>query len=354
MSWLFSRALVEASSGATSWGGELCAPSNGSPTPQAYLSPDRMTAFSRPSRFGMTFAPLTADRGADVLTWFLAGFPVRTSALQARAQASTASDPACGHTWRELWATFDPASSSWRTLQPSLLADSAELSPTWPRSGMTAAGRCWALPMLGRRTSATDSGLWVPTPIRNDAEKRGDFDPMRSWGLAGFAKLFPTPTASGFDVQDVPLLLARREACKEKNKNGNGFGLTLNQWVKVQNWPTPTSSLGTKGGRVTPRKSREGGTLIEAVSARAWPTPTRHDGTQVDTDSHRDGRRNQPCLGSLVNQEAGTRGGQLNPTWVEWLMGWPLGWTDLKPLATAKCQSAPPQLGAFSQVEVAA
>jgi hypothetical protein len=25
-------------------------------------------------------------------------------------------------------------------------------------------------------------------------------------------------------------------------------------------------------------------------------------------------------------------GGTLNPTWVEWLIGWPLGWTDLKPL----------------------
>ena len=24
-----------------------------------------------------------------------------------------------------------------------------------------------------------------------------------------------------------------------------------------------------------------------------------------------------------------TVGGQLNPTWVEWLMGFPLGWTDL-------------------------
>jgi hypothetical protein len=24
--------------------------------------------------------------------------------------------------------------------------------------------------------------------------------------------------------------------------------------------------------------------------------------------------------------------GQLNPTWVEWLMGWPLGWTGLEPL----------------------
>ncbi|MNP65584.1 hypothetical protein D3C76_1611870 [compost metagenome] len=26
-------------------------------------------------------------------------------------------------------------------------------------------------------------------------------------------------------------------------------------------------------------------------------------------------------------------GGQLNPEWVEWLMGWPIGWTDLRPLA---------------------
>ena len=33
--------------------------------------------------------------------------------------------------------------------------------------------------------------------------------------------------------------------------------------------------------------------------------------------------------------EAGTPG-RLNPTWVEWLMGWPLGWTDLKPLETDK------------------
>ncbi len=29
-------------------------------------------------------------------------------------------------------------------------------------------------------------------------------------------------------------------------------------------------------------------------------------------------------------------GGHLNPTWVEWLMGWPVGWTDLKPLETDK------------------
>lgn len=28
--------------------------------------------------------------------------------------------------------------------------------------------------------------------------------------------------------------------------------------------------------------------------------------------------------------------GQLNPQWVEWFMGWPIGWTELKPLAMDK------------------
>jgi hypothetical protein len=31
-------------------------------------------------------------------------------------------------------------------------------------------------------------------------------------------------------------------------------------------------------------------------------------------------------------------GGTLNPNWVEWLMGWPIGWTDLKPLEMGKFQ----------------
>ncbi|WKV98427.1 DNA cytosine methyltransferase [Pseudomonas sp. H22_DOA] len=32
-------------------------------------------------------------------------------------------------------------------------------------------------------------------------------------------------------------------------------------------------------------------------------------------------------------------GGHLNPEWAEWLMGWPIGWTDLRPLATDRFQS---------------
>jgi len=29
-------------------------------------------------------------------------------------------------------------------------------------------------------------------------------------------------------------------------------------------------------------------------------------------------------------------GGRMNPAWGEWLMGWPIGWTDKTPLATDK------------------
>jgi hypothetical protein len=34
-------------------------------------------------------------------------------------------------------------------------------------------------------------------------------------------------------------------------------------------------------------------------------------------------------------------GGQLNPPWVEWLMGWPIGWTDLRPLETDRFHKWP-------------
>ena len=50
---------------------------------------------------------------------------------------------------------------------------------------------------------------------------------------------------------------------------------------------------------------------------RLWPTPREF----MDKDSTTD--RGKGNLGEKV-------GGQLNPTWVEWLMGYPPGWTDLK------------------------
>ena len=84
MSWLFSRALVEAFSADTCSDGARSALLSGSPTPRAFLPPDRMTAFSRPSRFGMTFGPLTDTLGAELLTWFREASRARTSAQQGK------------------------------------------------------------------------------------------------------------------------------------------------------------------------------------------------------------------------------------------------------------------------------
>jgi site-specific DNA-cytosine methylase len=70
--------------------------------------------------------------------------------------------------------------------------------------------------------------------------------------------------------------------------------------------------------------------LETVVGRRTWPTPTAHNAKETNAPS--EAMRNEPTLASRV-------GGHLNPTWVEWLMGWPLGWTDLKPLETDKFQS---------------
>ena len=80
MSWLFSQALVAEYSAASCSDGARSALLSGSPTPRAFLPPDRMTAFSRPSRFGMTFGPLTDTLGAELLTWFREASRARTSA----------------------------------------------------------------------------------------------------------------------------------------------------------------------------------------------------------------------------------------------------------------------------------
>jgi len=304
MSWLFSRALVEAFSAATCSAGAQSAPLSGSPTPQAYLPPDRMTAFSRPSRLGMTFAPLTESLGADVLTWCLEASRAKTSALPARGQASPASDPACGPTWRASLAKFDPVSSSWKTVQLSLLGASDESLVTWPRSGMTADGQCWELPTLERPTAANDSGLW------------------------------PTPTCpnGGRSVAHVTDWRSERTAYNAKGKK---VQVDLGQAVK--RWPTPTSSLGTNGGLVTPAKAREGGTLIEALSARTYATPTARDWRSGKASQATHDKNSRPLSEQI--------GGSLNPTWVEWLMGWPLGWTDLEPSVTDKYRHALPKHG---------
>jgi len=65
----------------------------------------------------------------------------------------------------------------------------------------------------------------------------------------------------------------------------------------------------------------------EGKGSGYWPTPMAHNAQEGAYPAEY--RRNSPTLAARV-------GGKLNPAWVEWLMGWPLGWTGLEPLEMDK------------------
>ena len=59
------------------------------------------------------------------------------------------------------------------------------------------------------------------------------------------------------------------------------------------------------------------------------PTPTCHNAKEGAYPAEY--TRKTPTLATHV-------GGKIHPEFTEWMMGWPLGWTDLKPLETDKYQ----------------
>ena len=159
MSWLFSQALVEEYLGENFSDGEQSVPLNGSNTPQAYCAPDKMTGFSRLSRFGMTYKPLTESRGEELLTLYLAAFHALTFQQQEKAQESMEKPLECGEKWRGSFTKYNPDSSSWKTAQCSLLGDLDEFSETWPRWGLMLNGECWEQQTLVQSTKGIVFGL---------------------------------------------------------------------------------------------------------------------------------------------------------------------------------------------------
>lgn len=81
--------------------------------------------------------------------------------------------------------------------------------------------------------------------------------------------------------------------------------------------------------------------IPECGQPSQWPTPT----AQADAGSRNtEGSKAHPGTGladaALTGSSASGRQGnrrRLNPLFVEWLMGWPRGWTDFGPVATEWC-----------------
>jgi hypothetical protein len=301
-----SQALEEEYLGDTCSDGKPSVQSSGNHTQLAYLPPDKMTAFSRLSRFGMTFKPLTENRGEELLTLYLAAFPVRTSAAQERAQDSKEADQVCGNTWLELSMKYDPDSHSWRTHQ-CLWDEALQWSlVTLPKWGMTVSGVLFQHPTAERPISGTGSGLWL-TPRATDTSKgEGNHTFIKRMG-------------------------DRTENCAQS---------LAAQVNNPQTWPTPRS-CSAMASTITPESAWNQDrfpNLETMVGRRTFPTPTAHNSKETNAPS--EAMRNEPTLASIA-------GGHLNPMWVEWLIGWPLGWTDLRPLETDRFHAWQQQHGGY-------
>ena len=70
---------------------------------------------------------------------------------------------------RESFAKFDRDTCSWKIPQCLFQGEWALYSETWPRWGMMRGGECWEVAKLEHLTDATESGLWLPTPLKGDA-----------------------------------------------------------------------------------------------------------------------------------------------------------------------------------------
>lgn len=204
-----------------------------------------------------TSPPLTLSAG---------GSPVRTSLSLAEGLASSQNHEVdFGLSTPESFARFDPASSSWRTSQHSLLEGSTLYSESWPRAGMMRNGTVCRRQPSAPLTDATDSFSW-PTPRASDGKSAGP------------------------GTKDATLI----------RRGNSGFGWNLAEAVQV--------------------KARN---LYPTPQARDWK-----DG--LNPKPH--GRHSESLPIVIAGQEP--NGGALNPTWVEWLMGFPSGWTDLEPSGT--------------------
>ena len=181
--------------------------------------------------------------------------------------------------------TWDQESSSWKTSQASLLTAMQESwSGSWPSAGMTLFGVCFQLPPLERPMLGRAGGAW------------------------------PTPTASERPNQAGVVTASKRS--EERLRSGEIKRIRKTRaptlTTAVSHWPTPRANLVTSVTEVK-AKERLGKHRLEDWAAVHFPR------TQT---TERDG------------EKSSNKTVQLNPRFVEWLMGLPTGWTDSKPFGT--------------------
>ena len=204
-----------------------------------------------------------------------------------------------------------------------------------------------------------------PTPRTEDAERCGNH-PNAVDSLNGAVALWPTPRtltggcetkdsktargSGGTDLQTTAQLWATPRAGKvtaEKAEHWNmrqaEGGVSMPPLaMQAALWPTPRPAEADHAGR---RKIMPSSTVGLVETATLWPTPAERDWKGPNGTEHLEkgtGRKhldqlpNFVCPCSLLDPQTSTPGGKssrttrrLNPRFVEWLMGWPLGWSEI-------------------------
>lgn len=114
----------------------------------------------------------------------------------------------------------------------------------------------------------------------------------------------------------------------------NGKKVQLGLEAAVRMWPTPRATQEAQGRGDLLGAVRGWQSASKHHGGRTWPTPNCGDARQSRNVARRAERRiSKPNLQVTLPEVVG---GQLNPDWVEWLMGWPIGWTASEPLAMAR------------------
>jgi hypothetical protein len=184
-------------------------------------------------------APITCPK----LISSVADSPAKTSATPESEPESTASAADCGPSMRESFASFDHATSSWRTSQLCLDGEWSEFSETWPRAGMTRNGiayqRVPLVPLI------YESGFgYLPTP---DASLAMDHVTVESESLICYRKEMgenrPSGSKIGSSLRWCPEFI--REALRTGGKLNpewievlQGYPLT---WTALEDSATPSS-----------------------------------------------------------------------------------------------------------------
>jgi hypothetical protein len=146
-----------------------------------------------------------------------------------------------------------------------------------------------------------------------------------SLGLARTVKMWPTVRSS-----------SANGPCESEIKNNNP---KVRLEVEVANWRTPNAS-DAEGGIMEWRDGKAAKLKLRDHSVHAvksWATPTARDwkdnaNANVPTNSLL-GRQAPRAMNSGRESQI-----TLNPRFTEWLMGWPIGWTQLELAETEWCR----------------